>query len=118
MLLLWIPFHSMKGADADLSSTVLAALEHLRRNGRSTHLHSFKAKLSGLFIAAWLRGWTIAGGAAGHSLLQHFNLFLCFWLVGWALGDLAVSYAILYMLEGREVILANSETLRDRKSTR
>jgi hypothetical protein len=66
---------------------------------------------SGLFLAAWLCGWTVAGVSAGRSLLQHFNLFLCFWLTGWALGELAVSYAILYMLGGREVILANSESL-------
>jgi hypothetical protein len=64
-----------------------------------------------LFLAAWLCGWSMAGVSAGRSLLRHFHLFLCFWLLGWAFGELRVSYAILYMLGGREVILANSETV-------
>ena len=45
------------------------------------------------------------------SLQRHFNLFLCFWLAGWTVGELAVTYAILYVIGGKEVILANSETL-------
>ena len=66
---------------------------------------------AGLFLAAWLCGWTVAGVSAARSLQHHFNLFLCFWLVGWLLGEIAVCYAILYMLGGREVVLANSERL-------
>jgi hypothetical protein len=64
-----------------------------------------------LFLAAWLCGWTVAGVSAARSLQHHFNLFLCFWLVGWFLGELAASCAILYMLGGCEVVLANSERL-------
>jgi hypothetical protein len=71
-----------------------------------------KRSWGGLFLAAWLCGWTVAGVSAARSLQHHFNLFLCFWLVGWVLGELAVCYAILYMLGGREVVLANSERLR------
>jgi hypothetical protein len=64
-----------------------------------------------LFLLIWICFWTVGGATAIRSLRQHFNFFLCSWLMGWALGELAVSYAILYMLAGREVILANSETL-------
>jgi hypothetical protein len=64
-----------------------------------------------VFFAVWLSFWTVAGISAAHSLQRHFSLFLCFWLVGWASGELAVTYVILYAIAGREVIVANSETL-------
>jgi hypothetical protein len=70
-----------------------------------------KRSWGGLFLAAWLCGWTVAGVSAARSLQHHFNVFLCFWLAGWFLGELAVSGAILYMLGGREVVRANAERL-------
>lgn len=65
-----------------------------------------------VFLGVWLTFWTIGGMSAARSLQRHFNLFLCFWLVGWMVGELAVTYAILYVIGGKEVIFANSETLR------
>ena len=64
-----------------------------------------------VFLGVWLTFWTIGGVSAARSLQRHFNLFLCFWLVGWTVGELAVTYAILYVIGGKEVIFANSETL-------
>jgi hypothetical protein len=64
-----------------------------------------------VFLGVWLTFWTIGGVSAARSLQRHFNLFLCFWLAGWTVGELAVTYAILYVIGGKEVILANSETL-------
>jgi len=68
-----------------------------------------------LFPAAWLCGWTVGGVAAGLSLFRRFSFFVCFWLVGWAVGEVVVGYMILYALGGREIIVANSETLTCRK---
>jgi hypothetical protein len=67
-----------------------------------------------LFMLFWLTFWTIGGVSAARSMQRHFNLFLCFWLVGWAFGELAVSYSVLYLIGGREVILVNSESLTKR----
>jgi len=64
-----------------------------------------------VFLGVWLTFWTIGGASAARSLQRHFNLFLCFWLAGWTAGELAVTYAILYVIGGSEVISANSETL-------
>jgi hypothetical protein len=64
-----------------------------------------------VFFAVWLSFWTIAGISAAHNLQRHFSLFLCVWLVGWTFGELAVTYAILYAIGGREVVQANSDTL-------
>jgi len=67
-----------------------------------------------LFFVVWLTFWTYAGIQAGHSLINHFSLFLSVWMIGWAVGELFVSYTILYAVGGREIILANSETLTRR----
>ncbi len=64
-----------------------------------------------LFFVVWLTFWTYAGIQSGHTLINHFSLFLCVWMLGWACGELWASYAILYAVGGREIILANSETL-------
>jgi hypothetical protein len=64
-----------------------------------------------LFLLVWLTGWTYGGAQAGRSLINHFTLFMAVWMMAWAFGVLWVSYAILYAIGGREIILANSETL-------
>jgi hypothetical protein len=64
-----------------------------------------------LFFVGWLSFWTYAGIQTGRKLLTHFELFSAFWMLGWALGELWASYAILYSLAGREIIVATPETL-------
>lgn len=64
-----------------------------------------------LFFAAWLCMWTVGGITTGLSLFRRFNLFICFWMIGWAFGEVVVTYIVLYAMGGREVILANSETV-------
>lgn len=67
-----------------------------------------------LFLLVWISFWTFGGIFAVRGLLRHFNLFLCIWLVAWLFGELSAAYAILYAIGGREVVVANSETLTKR----
>jgi hypothetical protein len=69
-----------------------------------------------LFFAVWLTFWTYAGIQTGHQLLRHFSLFSSVWMIGWAFGEVWATYAILYAMGGREIILANSETLTRRNT--
>lgn len=68
-----------------------------------------------LFLLVWISFWTWGGIFAVRGLLRHFNLFLCIWLIAWLFGELSAGYAILYAIGGREVVVANSETLTWRK---
>jgi hypothetical protein len=65
-----------------------------------------------LGIVVWLGFWTFAGLHQWRNLIQRSPLFL----VVWAFGELWGSFAVLDNIGGREIILANSETLtRTRK---
>jgi hypothetical protein len=74
---------------------------------------SIPPKRSGvlLFILCWLAFWTYAGIQSGRTLMHHFSFFLAFWMMGWVFGELWACYLILYTVGGREIIVANSETL-------
>jgi hypothetical protein len=64
-----------------------------------------------VFLSFWLCAWTFAGYQAWRSLFHHFSLFLCIWLIGWACGELWACFAVLYGLGGKQIIVANAETL-------
>jgi hypothetical protein len=68
------------------------------------------------FFVLWLTFWTYAGIQVGHKLLSHFDLFTAVWMIGWAFAEIWVSFGILYILAGCEIIVATSENL-SRKTT-
>jgi hypothetical protein len=114
MLLRWQNFGSMKEAMTTLVQPARPCSSVSEDMGGLRITIPSKWSWAIVFLAAWLCGWTFGGISAARSLQRHFNFFLCFWLVGWTFGELAVSYAILYTIGGREVVLANSETLTKR----
>jgi hypothetical protein len=67
-----------------------------------------------LFLLGWLGAWTLGGITVAKSMLHHLNTFILFWMFGWAFGALGVGYVVLYMLAGRQVVLANAEGLNIR----
>jgi hypothetical protein len=63
----------------------------------------------GIFLLAWLGGWTVGGSSALQNVLQswqrgHVEWFLVFWLIGWLLGELSVIAVLGYMAAGKEII--------------
>jgi hypothetical protein len=64
-----------------------------------------------LFLMFWCCGWTAGGVFAIRALLHQFHAFIFVWLIGWAVGEASVGYRILYALGGRQIVLANSESL-------
>jgi hypothetical protein len=70
-----------------------------------------KRDASLLFLIFWCCGWTAGGIFAFRSLLHQFHFFIFVWLIGWAVGEASVGYTILYALGGRQIVLANSDTL-------
>ena len=63
-----------------------------------------KKPLLFLFFLVWLGGWTLGGIAIGRQLLQKFNLFEALWMCGWVLGETMVTYALLRMAGGQDVV--------------
>jgi hypothetical protein len=45
------------------------------------------------------------------ALLHRFSAFIFVWMIGWVIGEASAGYMILYALGGRQIVLANSETL-------
>jgi hypothetical protein len=102
----------MKGPDAHPSYSRLRRARLSPRKRKEYASRFLRSEVGAVFSSRpGCADGTVAGVSAARSLQHDFNLFLCFWLVGWFLGELAASCAILYMLGGREVVLANSERL-------
>ena len=74
-----------------------------------------KRVFSLLFMLAWLGLWTLAGISIGRQLIQKFNLFEAFWMCGWVMGEVMVSYALLRMLGGRDIVQVSNGVLELRK---
>jgi hypothetical protein len=68
-----------------------------------------------LFFLVWLGGWTVGGIDTGRQLLQRFNPFLAFWMCGWVVGETMVTYALLRMAGGQDVIRIDQGLIEVRK---
>ncbi len=68
-----------------------------------------------LFMVVWLGAWTVGGISTARHLLANFDPFEGFWMCGWALGECAVSYSLVRMLVGRDVVQAKNGIIELRK---
>jgi len=59
----------------------------------------------------WLTGWTFGGIAAITAIVKSFELFLLVWLAFWLVGEIMVSYSLLRMLTGREIIEVSASSI-------
>lgn len=73
-----------------------------------------------VFLGVWFIGWTFGGISAIQGImsvgdpLNPVSLFLLFWLVGWLAGEVAVGAIIAFFLDGREVLILDTEKLTRR----
>lgn len=63
----------------------------------------------GVFLIAWLGGWTAGGWNALQTVLGQWHrgaieYFLVFWLIGWLMGEVIAIGVIAYMAAGAEII--------------
>ncbi len=63
----------------------------------------------GIFLLAWLGGWSVGGWSAAQTVLQKsrngdVEWFLVFWLVMWLIGGLSALAVLAYMVAGKEVV--------------
>jgi hypothetical protein len=68
-----------------------------------------------LFLLIWLGGWTVGGISIGSRLLHEFVPFDAFWMCGWALGETMVTYTMIRMLGGRDILQVTNGIVEIRK---
>jgi hypothetical protein len=68
-----------------------------------------------LFLLVWLGAWTVAGISTGRQLLHQFVPFNGFWMCGWALGEVMVTYVLVRMLGGRDIVQVANGIVEIRK---
>ena len=74
-----------------------------RPTGITVFIRSPKNVVALLLLPIWLVGWTIGGFHAWSSILEELAEGCG---INWVLGELFVFYALLWLIAGKEIIMA------------